>query len=153
MKTIQINTIKEVTESEYNDLTLKFNTINVVGEYTKEQSIAITKLVELLESNIGIAVELCFNKKPTQEDILEKLQELYANKKGFMSKADFTIKARHIASTLILGAERTMKCYLTGSILLGRLQVKDIEDNNSYKQVDSRTIKWCILNGIKYVVK
>ena len=153
MKTIQINTIKEVTQEEYNDLSSKFNNINVVGEYNKEQTIAITKLVELLESNIGVAVELCFNKKPTKEDIVEKLQSLYANQKGFMSKSDFIDKAEAIASTLTLGEIRTMKCYLTGSVLLGRLQVKDIEDNNNYKQVDSRTIQWCVIKGTRYNVK
>ena len=70
-----------------------------------------------------------------------------------MSKSDFITKAEAIASTLTLGEIRTMKCYLTGSVLLGRLQVKDIEDNNNYKQVDSRTIQWCVIKGIRYNVK
>lgn len=54
------------------------------------------------------------------------------------------------------GTDRTMVCRLLSTEpLLGRSHVDDLEitDGHRLRQVDHRTIKWAIINGVKYVVK
>jgi len=57
------------------------------------------------------------------------------------------------------GSERTMHCRLLGDdaeTILGRVMVVDLDKGLTAKaeirQVDLRTIKWLILDGVKYVV-
>ncbi len=54
------------------------------------------------------------------------------------------------------GSERVMVCRLLSTEpLLGRSHVDDLEIQESHRlrQVDHRTIKWAVVNGVKYVVK
>jgi hypothetical protein len=59
------------------------------------------------------------------------------------------------------GEERTMRCRLLGNdseTVLGRVMVVDLDkgatsaDKAEIRQVDLRTVKWLILDGVKYVV-
>jgi hypothetical protein len=54
------------------------------------------------------------------------------------------------------GTERVMVCRLLSTEpLLGRSHVDDLEITEKHKlrQVDHRTIKWAVINGVKYQVK
>lgn len=50
------------------------------------------------------------------------------------------------------GDERVMKCKRVGDAHFGRSLVFDF-DSGSMKQVDHRTLKWLVVNGVKYRVK
>ena len=66
-------------------------------------------------------------------------------------KNDNTV--RELAKDLLVGRERTMTARLSKSEgKMGRSTVIDLT-NNGYGQVDHRTIKYLIINNVKYTVK
>lgn len=147
---IQINDIVEDTQVNVSLL----QNINYFksGEYVTVQNKSLTEVIEIMESNRQSIMRVAFYKKPTQEQIIEKLDSLYANKKGFMSKTDFDLRAKVIAKHIHEGEFRVMDCLLTERQKLGRLLVTELE-SSEYKQIDTRTIEYVILKNIKYVVK
>ena len=77
--------------------------------------------------------------------VVEKLKDV----KGKLNAA----KALELAKELLKGKESTLTARLSRADgKLGRSLVIDLP-TQGYRQVDHRTLRWLIVDGIKYIVK
>lgn len=176
---IQFYTIKEV-ENDYivvvddngNEITIAKEyaekLLNSADSYTKEEKLTATQLSEKFISSTRIAMTVCYVKK--DED--KKKKDFKDEKdKAFLkieNEKDETKKSKLIRELIenpilsyIPGEERIMKGRHYGHINdFGRVSFIDMEVpkkegafDNRERQVDPRTIKYIIVNNIKYVLK
>lgn len=98
------------------------------------------------------------------KDLLERStsadQVLTEKKVTKTEAAELVVSAHNVPFTVCFdkvdGTERVMRCRLVSpEPLLGRSHVVDLDitEKHNLRQVDHRSIKWLILNTVKYVVK
>ncbi len=119
------------------------------SEYSKEEEVNRTKLIEIF-SNVGDKVfTVNFNKEPKADDYL-KLTRGEGNK--ILSFAEMKK-----SFSKVKGEERTLIGYMLNTENgFGRSNVIDLEipsDQHRIRQVNHRSLNWLVLNGIKYIVK
>lgn len=98
-----------------------------------------------LINRLASADEVNSTKKITKTAIAEKLTESYN-------------KPISVCFTKVDGSERVMRGrYVSHEVLMGRSQIEDLDLDGDItkrlRQVDHRTIKWLIVDGVKYEVK
>ena len=113
--------------------------------WEEEQQLSMTQLATVLTEANNMVFTACFTTKPSEKKVAEDLSAL----KG---KPDAK-KAKELAKECLLGNEQTLVCRLSKAEgKLGRSLVIDIP-TQGYRQIDHRTIKWIILDNVKYIVK
>lgn len=123
------------------------------NQFTQTQRISRTALVGILESTAGCVFTVNFNKQPTAEGNLERLNKAMEN--NFETLKNPAARAE-LAANLILGEDRTIRGVLDRTEQkLGRTRVfdQDVPDENNQRLVDHRTVNWMIYKNIKYIVQ
>jgi len=118
------------------------------SHFSRQQSLTMTALAELLETFSDTIFTVSFHKQPTVDNALAKLEST--------SFKDLAKKASALAKDLTEGEV----CQITGHLVkvennLGRSTVIDLtaKGENRFRQVDHRTIEWLIFKNVKYVLK
>lgn len=136
--------------------------LNSDSQYSEEVEVTKTELANIILKNPYVVMSVCYNKAVEQKEVKESLYELYPNKGKMLSQADYKKSIDKIIKNALLGPERIIKGVHHGFVNeLGRLQFIDMtiekdlskDYDNRYRQVDTRTAKWCIVFGKKYVAK
>ena len=127
---------KEIMRDEMNNATL----------YDSEESLPITKLAtKLVEAN-NMCFQVCFTCKASDKKVLEELSGLKAAPKSDK-------EARELAKRCLVGNEQTLVCRLSKAEgKLGRSLVVELS-SVGYRQVDHRSIKWIVIDNVKYSLK
>jgi hypothetical protein len=99
---------------------------------------------EILLANRGIAMTVCFKKKPKHTDIAKAL----ADGQGDLTARQWSKKVKDLTE----GEERVMIGHHAGS-LDEHQRLKFTETGVGQRLVDTRTTQWVICDRIKYVVK
>lgn len=120
-------------------------------QFNKTTKVTQTRMAQILESLGHLPLCVCFNKKVEPTHVADELEG-----KDISSKA----KRRKVVKDLMTGEERIMHCRLFRSteddleMELGRYRVIDLEKSApgepAQRMVDTRTIKWIIVDGIKF---
>lgn len=112
-----------------------------------------TELAEICMENPRVVMTVCFNKQVEPNDVADALREEIGDQKA----SDITSRTfRKMVRSLIAGEERVMVGRHTCTKDTGgRLFFHDMEASaaDRTRRVDPRTIKWMIVNNIKYVLK
>lgn len=117
------------------------------SQFTETKKISRTAMVDILESTNGHIFTVNFDKKPTDQSVLEVLKSF--------TLADFADsgKLAHISEKIARGENRTLTGYmLAPEVKMGRSKVIDLAEaapGNS-RLVDHRTLNWLIFKGVKY---
>lgn len=126
------------------------NEAYTADQYTEQREVSRTEMVEALESAGESVFAVVFDKKISQKDIVQALQELdeIPDKKTQLNK---------LAKSLLAGEERRLVGYLASTEpKMGRSTVVDLEipaDRYRLRLVDHRTIKELILRNVRYILK
>ena len=123
-------------------LEYEMNNSSVFGE---EDKISLTNVATKLAEANSKCFTVCFTTKVDEKMVQEKLKGV----KGKLSAA----QAKDLAKEVLIGKETQ----LTGRLSraegkLGRSLVIDLP-TQGYRQVDHRTLKWLVIDNIKYTVK
>ena len=112
-----------------------------------EEKLPLTKVAaKLMEANSTVFT-VCFTRKVDEKDVREKL-----SKCRVQDLKDGT-KAGSLAKDLLVGKERTIIGHLAKAEgKMGRSLVIDME-TDGFSQVDHRTLKYLVMNNVKYTVK
>ena len=121
----------------------------------------MTQLSELLLANPRMAISVAFYKKDKPKTKKQYKLDLEAQSKAvgenFMKRGSIAIEEalKNPVLPYIKGELRVMKGYHFGELNeLGRINFIDMETPTFIqKQIDPRTIQWCIINEVKYVLK
>jgi hypothetical protein len=117
------------------------------NQFTETKKISRTAMVDILESTNGHIFTVNFDKKPTDQSVLEVLKSF--------TIADFgdSAKLSHISEKIARGENRTLTGYMIApEVKMGRSKVIDLNEDapaNS-RLVDHRTLNWLIFKGVKY---
>lgn len=124
-------------------------------QFEKIQKVSRTEIIEKFINHSRTAMTVNFNKKLKEEEIKKQLYDLkFRNKTEYKKEIDRVIDLK--------GEERTMTGRHNGRVdEFGRVLFIDmqIEKENSkgydvrQRLVDPRTINWCIIDNVKYIVK
>lgn len=132
--------------------------LDSADDFSSEEKVTRTELVEKFLSSTRVAMTVNFNKKVDEAAVRKDIIALYPNKGGrLMSESDFTKQVRKIVN--LKGEERTMRGRHYGvQDANGRVSFVDMDlpatDPTSKRRlVDPRTLNWMIVGGVKYVVK
>lgn len=113
--------------------------------WDEEEKLSLTNIATKMTEANNMAFQVCFNTKPSEKKVMEDLQELKAAPKG--------AKVKELAKQCLSGHENTMICRLSKAEgKLGRSLVIDLP-TQGYRQVDHRSIKWLVIDNVKYIVK
>lgn len=135
--------------------------LNSAAQYSNEEKITRTELIEIFKAHPRIAMTVNFNKKVKDVDLKKQIHELYPNKGGKLMSHDDFKKAVNSAIEF-KGEERTMIGRHEGATNAGgHYHFIDMElvndDSKEYdtrlRLVDVRTLNWLIVKGVKYQVK
>ena len=114
--------------------------------WDQEQPMTITALAEKLANANNMCFQVCFTTKPNDKKVQELLQELKAPPKDAAA-------IKELAKQCITGNETTLICRLSKAEgKLGRSLVVELP-TQGYRQVDHRTIKWIVIDNVKYTLK
>jgi len=132
-------------------------------EIITEKIMSRTDLTNLFLVSTNVALTVNYNKQVDPKEVKTQLHSLYPNKGGkILSEIDYQKKVNSLLSTALEGEERTMIGRHYGSKdEFGRVRFIDMElttdPSKDYdtrqRLVDTRTINWLILRGVKYKVK
>lgn len=115
--------------------------------WDSEESITSTELAERLTMANATIVQVCFSCKPSDKSIKETLSALAKAPTGDRAAA------KALAKECLTGKESILVCRLSKTEgKLGRSTVIDVP-SQGYRQVDHRTIKWLVIDNIKYTLK
>lgn len=125
-------------------------------QFEKVEELTRTQMVELILGNPRIVMTINFNKKADPKDLKDYVATLLEEvKKG--GKVPGPRKLSGELKKATAGAERTMVGRHSGTTDdFGRLNFTDVENlasNGGLRQVDPRTVNWCIIAGVKYILK
>lgn len=121
------------------------------GQYTSEQKVSRTAIVQLLEDAKDRVFTVNFNKLPSEKSVLECLKKVavadLANEKAL----------KKLSKEILIGETRTLIGHLDATeAKMGRSTVTDLEipvGQHRQRLVDHRTINWLIIGGVKYLTK
>lgn len=132
-------------------------------EVTTTKTMSRTDITNLFLASSNVALTVNYNKKVDEKEVKKALHSLYPNKGGkILSEANYQKKVNELLSSALQGEERTMVGRHYGSQdEFGRVrfidmnEVKDPSKDYDTRQrlVDTRTINWLILRGVKYEAK
>ena len=119
--------------------------MNNSSVFEEEEKISLTNVATKLAEANSKCFTVCFTTKVDEKMVQEKLKGV----KGKLSAA----QAKDLAKDVLIGKETQ----LTGRLSraegkLGRSLVIDLP-TQGYRQVDHRTLKWLVIDNIKYTVK
>lgn len=129
------------------------NSMVSTTQFSETKKVTRTRLAQIIEQLGHLPFAVCFTKKVEPNAIADALDP-----KELGSQA----KRRKIVKQLMEGEERVMHCKLQRSIEddplmeLGRYKVIDLENSKPHhpalRLVDTRTIKWLVVDGVKFEV-
>ena len=141
--------------------------LNSADNFTEEKKVSMTELAEIFLNNTRVAMTVCYRKKDEPktakaikaEKEAMKLKLQSANMSELPKLIDEFVE--NPIQTVIPGDERVMKGRHYGKLnSLGRNEFLDMEAENKkgtydsrVKQVDTRTLKYVIVNNVKYILK
>lgn len=169
--------VKEVTEqgitaANCSDLTKEvviphdyisqqYDSFNFCDLYETEASLSLTEADEYILKSPNKCMTICYDKKPVvlsdqqyQKEKEDRMAYLKTLKGSALTKGVQDVIDNPVLKVLP-GEERIIKGYHMGkNNTLGRLNFFDLEisDKNKFRQVDLRTVKYFIVDGIKYNV-
>ena len=112
--------------------------------HATEEKIPLTQVATKLAEANSKCFTVCFTCKVNEKDVKEKLSG--------MSEKEIKSKAKELSKELLLGHEKTLVGRLSKAEgKFGRSLVIDLP-SEGFRQVDHRTIKWLIIDNVKYVV-
>lgn len=129
------------------------NSMCSTTQYQETQKVTRTRLAQIIEGVGHLPFQVCFLKKTDAKSVADALDG-----------ADLSThaKRRKLAKELLDGEERVMHAKLKRSveddveIELGRYKVIDLEQSKpgapANRLVDTRTVKWLVVDGVKYTV-
>jgi len=127
-------------------------------QFTKEEKISKTDAANLLLKSSGVVLTVNFNKQVKEADVVSEIIDAYENS----TPKDFATKLKKAVKKGLEGEPRTLRGYHYGNQdEYGRLHVYDLDIpldpsksyNTSQRLIDTRTISWLIVRGVKYTVK
>jgi hypothetical protein len=117
-------------------------------QFTKIEKVSLTELGRIIREDVKDAVfEVQFTKQQTVEAVAKTLEEI-APTLATCTAADRKRKAKDLLS----GETRVMRCHFLGVDPNGRFRVIDLEANG-LRLVDSRSLEYVVVKGIKYELK
>ena len=120
--------------------------MNNANVFDQEEKISKTALATKLAETGSEVIQVCFTTKPNEKVAAEVLSQLKAAPKN-------VAQAKDLIEQCLQGRERTITCYLVKSENnLGRSSIIELA-TGGFKQVDHRSIKWLIVNNVKYTLK
>lgn len=132
-------------------------------QFDKTETLNKTDAASLLLKNPNVVMTVNFNKQVKEADVKKQIHELYPNKGGkILSEADFKKNVNTILKSALEGEGRNMIGFHRSHINdLGRLEFIDLEvekdSTKSYENrvrfIDTRTLNFLILRGVKYLIK
>lgn len=132
-------------------------------EFSSEKTMSRTDLTNLFLASTNVVLTVNYNKQIDKKEVEAQLAALYPNKGGkILPEKDFKTKVSQLLTSALKGEERTMVGRHYGSQdEFGRVHFIDMEItrdttkdyDNRQRLVDTRTINWVILRGVKYSVK
>ena len=127
------------------DRNILATTMNNASVFDEEEKISKTNLATKLVEADNKAFQVCFKTQASEKGAVEALSGL--------SRAPNAAEAKDLAKKCLSGREVTMTCSLSKAEgKLGRSTVVELS-TNGYKQVDHRSIKWIVIDNIKYTLK
>ena len=120
------------------------NQFSFADQSTQEIKESRSKINEIIMENRGIAMTICFKKKPKTPDIAKALVE----GQGSLNARAWSKKVKD----LIEGEERVMIGHHSGKVDEHQ-RLKFIETGKGPRLVDTRTTQFVIVDRVKYVVK
>ena len=121
--------------------------MNNANVFENEEKLPLTKIATKLTEANNTAFTACFTSKVDEKAVKEKLSMCKATD----LKDEAAAKA--LAKELLLGRERTITGRLSKAEgKMGRSLIIDL-NTNGYGQIDHRTLKWLIIDNVKYTVK
>jgi hypothetical protein len=118
-------------------------------QFTDEQKMTRTELVEILEGAKDTIFTVNFHKQIKTADVSKRIKQKAGQK-------ILSSKSAALAKDLLAGEERTLIGYLVDvEPKMGRSQVIDLEATGDHRLrlVDHRTLNWIIIRNVKYVLK
>lgn len=113
--------------------------------FSEEQKVCLTQVATILADTNSKCFSVCFTTKVDDKMVAEKLKDVKAKLNA--------AKAKELAKEILIGKETSLIGHLSRSEgKLGRSLVIDLP-SKGFRQVDHRTLRWLIVDGIKYVVK
>lgn len=143
------------TKGEQLAVSLEYlNNLSGPNDFTKTRHVTQTQIEQILSNSKGELIKVNFNKKPQGKniaaDLMRALREAKIHSKPW-NEIDKIVKRS--VSAEVKGDERTLVGYPTknGSDN-GRVLVIDLElqEENKFRMVDTRTVNWLIVDGVKY---
>ena len=133
----QITISKDILEYEMNNANV----------FATEEKLPLTKVATRLTEANNTAFTVCFNCKVDEKVVREKLSK--CNAKDMKDEA--AVKA--LAKDLLLGRESTITGRLSKAEgKMGRSLIIDL-NSQGFAQVDHRTLKYLVIDNVKYIVK
>lgn len=128
------------------------------SQFTETKNVNKTEMAALFINNPSVVMTVNFNKQVKEADVVTELMSTYENSTPAKIQQEFkkTIKKA------LEGVERTMVGFHSGNVDdFGRTHFIDMnvekEIGKTYdtrnRLVDSRTINFLVLRGIKYIIK
>ena len=119
--------------------------MNNSAVFTEEQKISLTQVATLLADANSKCFTVCFTTKVDDKMVAEKLKDVKAKLNA--------AQAKQLAKEILVGEEKQLVGRLSRAEgKLGRSLVIDLP-SQGYRQVDHRTLRWLIVDNIKYTVK
>jgi hypothetical protein len=113
--------------------------------FESEEQLSLTNLATRLTEANNMCFQVCFHTKATEKSVVEELEDL--------KKAPDAKTAKELAKKCLLGHESTLIARLSKAEgRLGRSLVIDLP-TQGYRQIDHRTLKWMVIDNVKYIVK
>lgn len=127
------------------------------SQFSKENKVTQTEIIDLFKQGTSVALEVNFNKKVDEKDVLNEILETYKTS----TPAEIEGRLKKTIKGAIQGVPRTLKGYHFGhQDAFGRYHIIDMESpkgTGAYdarnRLVDPRTINYLIIRDTKYVVK
>lgn len=130
------------------------NNLSGPNDFKETRHVTQTQIEQILSNSKGELIKVNFNKKPQGKniaaDVMSALRDAKIHSKPW-SEIEKVVKRS--VSTEVKGDERTLVGYPTkngsdnGRVLVIDLEV---EENNKFRMVDTRTVNWLIVDGVKY---
>ncbi len=122
------------------------------------EKVISVKKDEILVENIATGDRYTIQGKPLIEQMYSADQYSSEKKVGKFEMAELLQANSNLPITVnfdkVDGTNRTFRGYVTHpESLMGRNYANDFEDGLKQKQVDNRSVKFAIINGVKYTVK
>ena len=119
--------------------------MNNSAVYSDEQKISLTQVATILAEANSKVFTVSFTTKVDDKKVAEKLKDV---------KAKLTAdQAKQLAKEILVGKESELIARIANSEgRLGRSLVIDLQ-SKGFRQVDHRTLRWLIIDGVKYTVK